>query len=224
MDDVSEEPVFQDIRVADESDSGGVWGEPALADAAAAGGAREVRREWLARQWAAADGGTRIGVFAALCAFSGLAAVVCVLLKAFAGFGVLAIAVAAPVAEEMSKAILPLMVLERRPWLFGSYATIVLVGAMSGLVFASVENLLYFFLYIPEGSLTMGTILWRLLACTALHVCCSTLVCSGLACAWRKARARLGEFEMSVAMPRLVAAVAIHGLYNFGVVLFSAVS
>ena len=170
------------------------------------------------------DEGTHVGVFAVLCAFSGLAAVVCALLKASVGVGVLAIVVAAPVAEEMSKAILPLMVLERRPWLFGSYATIVLVGALSGLVFASIENLLYFFLYIPGGSLTTGTILWRLFVCTALHVGCSTLVCSGLARAWRKARARLGEFEMSVAMPRLVAAVAIHGLYNFGVVLYSAVS
>jgi RsiW-degrading membrane proteinase PrsW (M82 family) len=128
------------------------------------------------------------------------------------------------VVEEMAKAILPLMVLEKSPWFFGSYLSIVLVGLLSGAVFASVENALYFFVYIPSEKLTQGTILWRLVVCTAMHVGCAALACSGLARAWSRARERLAEFEMSVAMPRLIAAVIIHGVYNLGALIFAILS
>ena len=142
-------------------------------------------------------------------------------LKESFGYGALLIVIAAPVAEEMSKAILPLMVLEKRPWFFGSYSSIVLVGLLSGAVFASVENALYFFVYIPPEKLTQGIILWRLIVCTAMHVGCAALACSGLARAWRRAREKRAEFEMVLAMPRIVAAVAVHGVYNLCALLFA---
>ena len=125
---------------------------------------------------------------------------------------------------EMGIREVPLMVLEKRPWFFGSYLSIVLVGLLSGAVFASVENALYFFVYIPSEKLTQGTILWRLVVCTAMHVGCAALACSGLARAWSRARERLAEFEMSVAMPRLIAAVVIHGIYNLCALIFAILS
>ena len=72
--------------------------------------------------------------------------------------------------------------------------------------------------------LTQGTILWRLVVCTAMHVGCAALACSGLARAWSRARERLAEFEMSVAMPRLIAAVVIHGIYNLCALIFAILS
>lgn len=220
MDDVCDEPVFRGVAgPRSESDPDGVWGEPALADEPSAEGERARHRDWLARQWTGARAKTRLGVFFLLCAFSGLAAIACALLKSSGELGVLAIVVGAPLAEEMGKALLPLMVLEKRPWLFGSYSSIVLVGAVSGIVFASVENLLYFFVYISADKLTDGIMLWRLVVCTAMHVGCAALSCSGLARAWRHARDELGEFKMSIATSRIVAAIVVHGAYNFAAVL-----
>ena len=225
MDDINDEPALcGTLETCDESSSNGIWGEPALADAAAADAERSRHRAWLAEQWSRTSEKTRFGVFILLCAFSGLAAILCAMLKESFGYGVLLIAVAAPVAEEMSKAILPLMVLEKRPWLFGSYSSIVLVGLLSGAVFASVENALYFFYYIPSEKLTQGIILWRLIVCTAMHIGCAALACSGLARAWRRARERRAEFETAVAMPRIVAAVVVHGGYNLCALLFTVVS
>ena len=215
MDDLGDEPALCGaVQSGTEAGSNGVWGEPALVDAEAADAERTRHRAWLVEQWSGTSAKTRLGVFFLLCAFSGLVAIPCAVLKGLFGYGALLIAVAAPLAEEMAKAILPLMVLEKRPWFFGSYSSIVLVGLLSGAVFASVENVLYLFVYIPSEKLTQGTVLWRLVVCTALHVGCAALSCSGLARAWRRARERRAEFEMSVAMPCLIAAVAIHGVYN----------
>ncbi len=222
MDDISDEPALCGTpETCAEASSNGVWGEPALADAAAADVERSRHRAWLAEQWSRTSEQTRLGVFILLCAFSGLAAIPCAVLKESFGYGALLIVIAAPVAEEMSKAILPLMVLEKRPWFFGAYSSIVLVGLLSGAVFASVENALYFFVYIPPEKLTQGIILWRLIVCTAMHVGCAALACSGLARAWRRAREKRAEFEMVLAMPRIVAAVAVHGVYNLCALLFA---
>lgn len=221
VDDISNEPVFRTVVKPSVEDINGVWGEPALAGASAADSSRARHRAWLAEQWSRAADRDNLGVFLFLCAFSGLAAILCTVLKGTFGEGILTVAVAAPVAEEMSKVAMPLMVLEKRPWQFGAYSTIVLVGVLSGAVFASVENLLYFFVYIPQNKLTTGIILWRLLVCTTLHVGCAALSCVGLARAWSSARAKRDAFTMSAAMPWLIAAMAIHGIYNFGAVLYS---
>ena len=215
MDDIRDEPALCGVtQSCVEAGSNGVWGEPALVDATAADAERSRHRAWLAEQWSRTSAKTRFVVFFLLCAFSGLAAIPCAMLKEEFGYGALLIA----------KAILPLMLLEKRPWFFGSYLSIVLVGLLSGAVFASVENALYFFVYIPSEKLTQGTILWRLVVCTAMHVGCAALACSGLARAWSRARERLAEFEMSVAMPRLIAAVIIHGVYNLGALIFAILS
>ena len=141
-------------------------------------------------------------------------------MKGAFGFGALAVVVGAPLVEEISKAMGPLMVLEKRPWLFGSASSIVLIGIASGLVFASVENLLYFFVYLPSSSLTPGLVLWRLTVCTLLHVTGATLSCFGLSRAWRHAAQVKGTFEMSSAVPWMVAAMIVHGLYNAAALVY----
>lgn len=220
MDDILDEPVFQSARTPSAADDAGVWGEPALDSVSAADSARADRRAWLAERWDTASASRQTAVFAALCALSGLLAVFCALLKGGFGFGALAVVVGAPLVEEVAKAMGPLMVLEKRPWSFGSASSIVLVGVVSGLVFATLENLLYFFVYIRPENLTPGLVLWRLVACTLLHVTGATLSCCGLARGWRRAAAAKGTFEMSVAVPWMVSAMLVHGLYNAGAVVY----
>ncbi len=79
----------------------------------------------------------------------------------------------------------------------------------------------YIFVYIPEDRLTSGIILYRLIVCTSVHILCTSIASVGLARGWREAKARLGEFEKSRAMPFLVAAMVLHGLHNAGAVLWS---
>lgn len=217
--DIFEEPVFQAARVPSASDDAGVWGEPALVSAPAADSARAEHRAWVAEQWETAGEGGRLGVFTGLCAISGIVAVLCALMKGSFGFASLAVIFGAPVMEEVAKALGPLMVLEKRPWRFGSAAAIVVVGLVSGLVFASIENVLYFFVYISPDKLTPGLVLWRLTVCTAVHVSGAGLSCTGLARAWRRAASAKGEFEMAPAVPWFFAAMAMHGLYNAGAML-----
>ena len=221
MDDLSEEPVFQQVTPPSVSDDSGVAGEPALADSAVAADARAARQDWLVRQWTESRGGMRISLFAGLCAVSGLFAVACALLKNSFGGSLFAVILGAPLVEELGKVAAPLMVLEKKPWSFGSASSIVFIGLVSGLVFASIENLLYFFVYIEQEELTSGVILWRLIVCTALHVLCAAISSSGLARAWTKASRTKGTFALNAVVPYFIVAMVLHGVYNLCTVLYA---
>ena len=222
--DVRDEPVFGGAARIGDGDAGGVADEPALAGAASAEGARRKRAQWLAEQWAGAEGKRGWWFFPLLLAVSGFAAVGCTLLKGGNGGGfLLAVAVLAPVVEEIAKIVLPAMALERRPWDFGGGAELVGVCALSGLVFAEVENVLYLCIYIPDELMTVGLVAWRVCVCTALHVGCAALSGWGLARAWRAARDARGVADLSRAAPFVASAMVLHGLYNFGAVVFSFV-
>ena len=118
------------------------------------------------------------------------------------------------VAGEMAKVVLPLMLLEKRPWLYRGVSSIFTACIVSALVFASIENLLYITVYIPEKDLTGALIKYRLVVCTTLHVACTAISAYGLAAAWRRAKDRCSEFDMAAATPYLATAMAIHGVYN----------
>lgn len=224
MDSVSDEPNLKDSRQRlNASDDAGVWGEPALASAPSAECSRREHRAWLAGQWDAAATTTHHAVLIALVATSGLIAVATALIKGTLGLAVLAVVIGAPVIEEVAKSMGPLMVLEKRPWLFGSASSIVSVGIASGLVFATIENLLYFFVYIPEEELTPGLVYWRLIACTLLHVACATISCTGLARGWKRAAGQKAAFNAGSSVSWLFAAIAVHGLYNLGAVVYDLV-
>ena len=193
-------------------DPNGIWGEPALAAAPAAAAARARHAAWLAAQWDGARPTRRAGVFLALALEAGPFALLCAIVGESVSATALAIAVAGPVAEELAKIAAPLMMLEKRPWLFSSGASLAGLCALSGLVFATIENLVYFFVYIQDP--TPEIVLWRLFACTALHIVCASLSGFGLARAWRRAAAARGAAEPSLATPWIVAAMAVHGAYN----------
>ena len=107
---------------------------------------------------------------------------------------------------------MPLMTLEKRPWLFSSGGSVAALCALSGLVFASIENVLYLFVYLRDP--TPGLVLWRLVVCTALHVGCASLSGVGLARVWRRAAAERAAADVSLAAPWTIAAMVAHGAYN----------
>ena len=222
-DSVNREAVFGDVSRPDVSDSGGIGDEPVLSGAAAAEEERRNRLEWLEAQWRAAPSTREWYLFPLLMAVSGFAAIVCALMKGGGGSMALATAVLAPVVEETSKIIVPAMVLEKRPWRFSS-AELLVVCAFSGLIFATVENLLYFFVYIPKDQLTIGLLLWRLSVCTLLHVSCASISGVGLGRVWRAARENRSVAELSRASGFVIAAMVLHGLYNLGTLVYALVT
>ena len=221
---MNREAVFGDSARSGASDSGGIGDEPALSTVEAAETARRNRSKWLESQWQNASSSREWFLVPLLMVASGFAAIVCTLVKGGGGSLALGVAIIAPVVEETSKIIVPVMVLERRPWRFSSAAELLVVCAFSGLVFATVENLLYFFVYIPKEQLTTGILLWRLSVCTLLHVSCASLSGFGLSRAWRVARERRSMAEVPRAAGYIVAAMVLHGLYNFGALFHALVT
>ena len=220
-DSVLDEPVFARPDALPVSDDNGIGGEPALDASSEAVVQRCQTTAWLRRQWAEGSSKGQFGAFAGICIVSGLVAVFCALVKGGVGFFSLAVIVGAPVVEEVSKIVCPLMVMEKRPWSFSSAGAIIVACVLSGLVFASVENLLYFNLYIPQEKLTTGVVLWRLIVCTSVHVAGTVLSGVGLVRAWHRAAQSRGRFEIVRVWPYVFAAMVLHGLYNLGALLYA---
>lgn len=127
----------------------------------------------------------------------------------------LALFVAGPVIEECVKPMGVIWLLEYRPrWLSASWQVVAL-AALSGLVFATIENLVYIHIYVPDGTPFFQAFRW--IVCTALHVGCCTVFGLGLARNWRLILARGGGFQIDSAFAWFVAAAVIHGAYNFSV-------
>jgi len=124
----------------------------------------------------------------------------------------LAAIVLAPVVEEVMKVAMIWLVIEVWPWLFRRPAHIVFAALGAGLGFACIENALYLLVYIPDP--TAGLVLWRWTICTALHTCCTSIAAIGMVRMWMAVMRQLRRAELRRALPWLVAAMALHGLYN----------
>ena len=131
--------------------------------------------------------------------------------------GLLAVAVLAPVTEEIMKVAAALWVVEKRPFYFKTASQILLCAAAGGLVFATIENLMYLGFYHPGGG--AGFAAWRWVVCTALHVTCSTTAGVGLVRIWHDAIRNHRRPELAIGMPWFAGAMIVHGLYNTAVTL-----
>ena len=206
-----------------------VWEEPGLSEELAQRPTDAVSRaQWLERQRRrvspARSWTVTLGVALAAAPFG--------VVGVFMGgggtlFSVMAIVVFGPLAEEMMKVALPLYVAERRPYLFRGRFQIALCGLASGLAFASIENLLYLKVYLPEPSSLL--VQWRWSVCVALHMGCTLVNTLGVMriwqAAWRPAQAGDGASSTvsaaGLGYPYAVAATVIHGTYNGLMVLLS---
>ena len=218
---IEDEPALWGTPHAGAAGDDPIGDEPALSELPEA--VRDkARRDAAVREiWRNETQAIGVARFFWLCMASGAFAVICALAKGVLGFGLMAVCIGAPVIEEMAKVVLPMMWLEKTPWRFRAAGTIMLACLASALVFATIENLLYFYVYIPDDKFESGIVWFRLIVCTSVHVVCTTISAFGLARAWREARVGACGFSSSAATPYLVVAMVIHGIYNFGASLVS---
>jgi hypothetical protein len=199
----------------DERAWNGVWSEPALSPELAGqppAGALTYA-DWLnrrrsrmtpVRSWLAV-----LGIAAAAGPWAILGAIGA---SAQTGWALLAVVLAAPLVEEMAKVSAVLYVVEKRPYLFRARAQVLLCVAFGAFVFAAVENLLYFHVYVPDPSPAL--ISWRWSVCMPMHVGASVVAGLGLCRMWDDVWARLQPARASLAFPYLVVAMLMHGGYN----------
>lgn len=141
---------------------------------------------------------------------------------AVASFRYFTLVVFAPFLEEVLKQSGMLWLLEKRPWLVRYSEQFFLSAFSGGLVFAVLENLIYYYVYLaalPQER-RLQIIAFRWVACTVLHVCCTLISALGLRRAWKLQYAGGKPFEIQNALPFFVIAVAVHGAYNLCAVLF----
>lgn len=190
-----------------------IWEEPTVDPALRAVSSTPTHRERIASAWNAVTSAERLKGFVFLVLVSCALGIVCSLVQeALGGMGPAGVLLFVPVIEELGKTIGVITLLERRPWLIGGNMEVFSVCALSGLFFATAENLLYLYVYIPNASPEIA--LWRWTVCTALHVVCCLVSAVGLAAEWRDAARKKGLGRFAVAASWLVAAMVIHGLYN----------
>lgn len=190
-----------------------VWHEPAFADGVAD---RRQYAAFLAEQRRRTPPWQTAPVFAGVLLVSGPLAIASTVFARGApsgSLGVLGICVATPVIEELGKVALPLMLVETRPWCFRNTGLILAACLVSALVFASIENLLYLRVYIPNPSDVL--VAWRWSVCTAVHVCATALAAAGIMRMHRAVFTGSRPPEFKTAVPWLIAAMVLHGAYNF---------
>ena len=221
---IEDEPALSGIACAGDAGADAIGGEAALADVPEAVRDKARGDTALRELWESPPRGFDILRFLGLCVASGLFAVVCAFAKGALGLGFFAVAVGAPVVEEMAKVVLPMMWLEKEPWRFRGVWAIVVSCLVSALVFATIENLLYFNVYIPKDKLCDGIVQYRVTVCTLLHVGCVAISSCGLVRSWREAKKGLCAFSAATVTPYLVVAMVVHGLYNAAATLFSFVN
>ncbi|MBI5501265.1 MAG: PrsW family intramembrane metalloprotease [Deltaproteobacteria bacterium] len=212
----------------------GVWDEPALsAELAGAAPAVETYRGWLERAAARTTPGRSWLVTAGVALAAGAAAIpMAFLANTLATFDTISlavlVAVLGPVVEEVSKVVVAWWVVERRPYLFRRGAQLVVCAAAGGLAFGVLENLWYLHVVIPEAVRSgavhaedvAGLARWRWGVCTTMHATASTLAGLGLARMWGRAMREKARPRAAAAMPFLVAAMVVHGVYNAGALAF----
>ena len=121
---------------------------------------------------------SRLVVYA-LAVLGGLGGVVAAISQELQSVGLLAVVLVAPAVEEICKPLGVVFMLDKRPHWIRAGGEVVLMSVLGALTFASVENVIYIFVYHPNGSADF--IAWRLIICTGMHVLASTIMGIGLA-------------------------------------------
>lgn len=138
-------------------------------------------------------------------------------------FGMLFLVVFGPVIEELLKQSGMVYLLEKKPYRIFSVFQFVFAAIISAVFFASIENLLYIHIYSKTQSFTdfHGFCCYRWTYCIALHVICSVIASLGLVRVWKKQLTDGRAADLSMAFGYFLAAIVIHGLYNFSVAVIN---
>jgi len=168
----------------------------------------------------------RHAVTLGLAVLGGFFAVVGAFIEESRGASPLLVILLAPTIEEVLKPSGVIWIFEKRPHFFLSAGHVVLLCVVGALVFATLENLLYIYVYLPGSAVAAaergGFIRFRFLVCTALHVTCSAIMGVGLARQLRRIRKEGVEFDMERSLPYIITAIAIHAQYNLAVTILES--
>lgn len=197
-----------------------VWSEPCLMAGAEAPDPEQTQAGILRQRWRDATWTASWLALAGIAAVAGPFAMLAAFLKTSSPGLVVAAVVVAPLVEELGKAAAPLMLLERKPYVFKAGYQPLLACVASALVFATVENMLYLFVYAREHG--EGYAAWRWTVCTALHAGCSLVAGLGLRRLWATARDTGTRPDPGGAAPYFIAAMVLHGGYNAMAILLQA--
>ncbi|RKY05847.1 MAG: hypothetical protein DRP65_12545 [Planctomycetota bacterium] len=213
----ADRPRIHDDEIASIRDS--VMNEPAITGAENA----PYLGKWIQRKRSECSlaGNLGVGVLAAL--LGGPFAV----LGAFMGgtgawYGWLYIIVFGPVIEEILKQSGMIYLLEKRPYRVFASWQFVFSASVSALVFATIENLLYIYVY-PSPSKFANPetyACYRWTVCTGMHLGCSMIASVGMIRVWKKQLANGKVADISVAHGFFCVAICIHGVYNLGALIF----
>ena len=113
--------------------------------------------------------------------------------------------------------------LERKPYRLFASSQFIFAGAVSALIFAAIENLIYIHVYSHGSEIANPAIFaqFRWTVCTALHVCCSIIASLGLVRVWQKVCETGESADLSFGFPMFATAMVLHGVYNFSALFFS---
>lgn len=139
-------------------------------------------------------------------------------------FAIIYAVIFAPIIEELLKQSGMVYLLEKKPYRIMGASQFILAGAISGLVFATIENLVYIYVYGPASGVDVAQMAaYRWPVCTALHVTCSIIASTGLIRSWSKMNQTMRPAQLSHATGGFTAAMVLHGAYNLIVTLFVVV-
>jgi hypothetical protein len=136
------------------------------------------------------------------------------------GTALVSVTVFGPTTEEIMKIALPLWLVEKRPWLYRNLGQILICALACGAAFAAVENVIYLNVYVPNAP--AGLAAWRWTVCVLLHTGCSTIAGIGVARIWLKFQRQQRTPSLADGAPWIIAAIAVHGLYNGAVTVLEA--
>ncbi|MBN1124887.1 MAG: PrsW family intramembrane metalloprotease [Sedimentisphaerales bacterium] len=197
-----------------------VYSEPALAGT----GAEANLAEWIARKRRQCSWSGNLAFLLLAALLSGPFAVVGAFLSGQYGVYGLGYAILfAPIIEELLKQSGMIYVLERQPYRIVAPWQFIASAGIAALVFASIENVLYTCVYVgPEDVRSWAFFVWfRWTVPTTMHVTASVIASLGLIRIWRKQLADGKMADLSAAFPHFVAAMVLHGGYNFIVIPLS---
>lgn len=135
-------------------------------------------------------------------------------------FGIVAVVVLGPAVEEITKAIGPVVLVERYPWLVPAAWVIPVMTIAGGLGFAVIENWIYLNVYIEDP--TPEIIRWRWVFGPTVHGVSSLLVGVGLRASWLHSIRTRSVPSLRIGQAWVVAGIVFHGAYNLVAVVLEA--
>jgi hypothetical protein len=205
-------------RISEEEVEHSVWDEPAAQAGHTPPPGSVTYDQWFLQQRGRLYPLRSIGLTFVICLAAGPLGII----GAFWGagqtmFSILAIVLFGPMIEEITKIMLPLFIVEKKPYLYFSSIQILVCTVCGGTFFAVIENLVYIHIYIDQPSVEI--IVWRWTVCTAMHMVCSCIAGLGLIKIWHQVIHTLKRPKIETAYPYMLTAMCIHGIYNLAVVI-----